>query len=77
MLTTRRTTPPVPEPHRGYLRSIRHGERPLDEVLDVVTDAEERLARLRDSPGIPDQPDRRWVDGWLHRSYLNFWTRIQ
>jgi uncharacterized protein len=34
-----------------------------------------RLARLRDNPAIADQPDRRWVDDWLHRSYLNFWTR--
>jgi uncharacterized protein len=49
----------------------------LDEVLDAITDAEERLARLRDNPGIAGQPDRRWVDDWLHRSYLNFWTRNQ
>jgi uncharacterized protein len=49
----------------------------LDEVLDAITDAEERLARLRDNPGIASQPDRRWVDDWLHRSYLNFWTRNQ
>lgn len=23
----------------------------------------------------PDEPDGAWVDDWLHRSYLNFWTR--
>jgi hypothetical protein len=23
----------------------------------------------------PGQPDRGWVDDWLHRSYLNFWAR--
>ena len=45
------------------------------EVLEAVTDAEARLAALRDSPAIADQPDRRWVDGWLHRSYLDFWAR--
>jgi uncharacterized protein len=77
LLSTGRITLPVPEPHRAYLRSIRRGERPLAEVLDAITDAEEQLARLRDSPAIPDQPDRRWVDDWLHRSYLNFWTRNQ
>ena len=66
-----------PRPHRGYLRSIRRGERPLDEVLDAITDAEERLAELRGNPNVPDQPDRQWVDDWLHRSYLNFWTRIR
>src|SRR5215831_9304303 len=75
LLTTGRITLPVPEPHRGYLRSIRRGQRPLAEVLDAITAAEARLNELRDSPAIPDQPDRRWVDDWLHRSYLNFWTR--
>ena len=74
LLTTGRITLPVPEPHRAYLRSIRRGERPLAEVLDAVTAAETRLTQLRDSPAIPDQPDRRWVDAWLHRSYLNFWS---
>jgi uncharacterized protein len=75
LLTTGRITLPVPEPHRGYLRSIRRGERPLAEVLDAIGDAEAQLARLRDSATVPGQPDRRWVDGWLHHSYLNFWTR--
>jgi hypothetical protein len=73
LLTTGRITLPVPEPDRGYLRSIRRGERPLAEVLDAVTDTEARLGKLRDSPAIPQQPDRRWVDDWLHRSYLSFW----
>ena len=39
--------------------------------------AEEQLTQLRDSAAIPDQPDRRWVDDWLHRSYPDFWTRNQ
>ena len=47
----------------------------MDEVLDAITDAEEQLARLRGNPDIPDQPDRRWVDDWLHRSYRAFWAR--
>lgn len=75
LLTTGRITLPVPEPHRAYLRSIRRGERPLAEVLDAVSDAEARLAELRDSPAIAEQPDRRWIDDWLHHSYLNFWAR--
>jgi hypothetical protein len=75
LLTTGRITLPVPEPDRGYLRSIRRGERPLAEVLDAITGAEARLTELRDSPAIPAQPDRRWVDDWLHRSYLDFWAR--
>src|SRR5689334_16023261 len=75
LLTTGRVTLPVPEPHRGYLRSIRRGERPLAEVLDAVSETEARLARLRDSASLADQPDRPWVDDWLHRSYLGFWAQ--
>jgi uncharacterized protein len=75
LLSTGRVTLPVPEPHRAYLRSIRRGERPLAEVLDAISDTEARLAALRDSPAIADQPDRQWVDDWLHRSYTNFWAR--
>ena len=74
LLSTGRITLPVPEPHRAYLRSIRRGERPLTEVLDAITDAGTQLARLRDGTTVADQPDRRWVDNWLHHSYLNFWA---
>src|SRR5215475_5400985 len=69
LLTTGRITLPVPEPHRAYLRSVRRGERPLAEVLDAIAAAEARLARLRDSASVPGEPDRRWVDDWLHRRY--------
>jgi hypothetical protein len=75
LLTTGRVTLPVPEPHRAYLRSVRRGERPLPEVLDTIADLENQLTRLGDSASIPDQPDRAWVDSWLHRSYLDFWAR--
>jgi hypothetical protein len=56
------------------LPRIRRGERPLAEVLDAVAGAQARLSELRDSPAISDEPDRAWVDNWLHHSYLNFWT---
>ena len=36
--------------------------------------SEAQLAQLRDSASLPDQPDRGWVDSWLHRSYLDFWA---
>jgi uncharacterized protein len=74
LLTTGRITLPVPPPHRDTLRAVRRGELRLAEVLDLVSDAEARLTALRDSSALPEQPDRPWVDGWLHRSYLNFWT---
>lgn len=72
-LTAGRITLPVPEPHRAYLRSIRRGEVPLAEVVDAITGAETELARLRETSAVPDQPDRGWVDDWLHRSHMNFW----
>jgi hypothetical protein len=73
LLTTGRITLPVPEPHRAYLRSVRRGQRSLTEVLEAIAETETRLAQLCDSPAVPAQPDRSWVDEWLHRSYLDFW----
>ena len=75
LLTTGRITLPVPEPHRTYLRSIRRGEVALPEVVAAVEDAEQELMRLREQSAVPPHPDRRWVDQWLHRSYLEFWSR--
>jgi hypothetical protein len=75
LLTTGRITLPVPGPDRAYLRSVRRGEVPLTEVIGAITAAEARLTALRDSSAVPDEPDRRWVDEWLHRSHLNFWAR--
>jgi hypothetical protein len=74
LLTTGRITLPVPPPHRKTLRAVRRGELRLADVLALVTGAEARLTELRDSSTLPEQPDRSWVDGWLHRSYLNFWA---
>jgi hypothetical protein len=75
LLSTGRITLPVPEPDRAYLRSVRRGEIPLDEVVAAIDDAEQRLVRLRTSSAVAAEPDRRWVDAWLHRSYLAHWSR--
>jgi hypothetical protein len=74
LLTTGRITLPVPEPDRAYLRAVRRGERSLAEVLDAITETEVRLGQLSSSPAVPAEPDRRWVDDWLHRSHLNYWA---
>jgi uncharacterized protein len=76
-LTTGRITLPVPEPHRSYLQAVRRGDVPLAEVLEAITSAEIRLGQLRETSAIPDQPDRSWVDGWLHRSHLNYWASLR
>ena len=75
LLTTGRITLPVPEPHRAHLRAIRRGEVPLDEVVAEVDRAERQLEDLRETPDLPPQPDRGWVDDWLHRSHLEYWAR--
>ena len=49
---------------------------PLPEVLAAITDAEQRLTALRTSSAVPAEPDRGWVDDWLHRSYLSFWASL-
>jgi uncharacterized protein len=76
LLTTGRITLPVPEPHRSCLRAIRHGEIPPAEAIDAVADAEASLARLRDHADVPPEPDRDWVDEWLHRSFLDYWDGL-
>jgi hypothetical protein len=58
LVTTGRITLPVPAPHRDTLRAVRRGELGLADVLDLVTGAEARLAALRDSSALPEQPDR-------------------
>jgi hypothetical protein len=73
LLTTGRITLPVPEPDRSYLRSVRRGDIGLDEVVKAVCDAEERLVELREGTNVPEEPDREWVDAWLHRSHLAYW----
>jgi hypothetical protein len=76
LLTTGRITLPVPEPDRRYLRSIRRGEVGQAEVIEAVETAERELELLRTSPAIPAEPDRDWVNGWLHRSYTTYWSTI-
>jgi hypothetical protein len=31
---------------------------------------------LRASEAVPAQPDRDWVNSWLHRSYEDYWARL-
>ena len=73
LLTTGRITLPVPEPGRTYLRSVRRGEVPLPEVLTSIADVERQLVALQSAADVPAEPDRAWVDDWLHRSYEAFW----
>jgi len=46
----------------------------LDDVVAQVDEAEARLAALQDTSDLPAEPDRAWVDAWLHRSHLAYWS---
>jgi len=76
LLTTGRITLPVPQPHWDYLLQIRRGEVQLQEVISAVNDAEQTLLALRASEAVPAQPDRAWVNSWLHSSYEGYWARL-
>jgi len=73
-LTSGRISLPVPEPQRSYLRSVRRGEVELAEVVQAVSQAERQLEELREASAVPAQPDRMWVDDWLHRTHLAYWA---
>lgn len=75
LLTTGRITLPIPEPDLSRLRAVRRGEVELAEVVAAVDAAEARLVALSGSSTVPDQPDRAWVDAWLHRTHLAYWQR--
>lgn len=74
LLTTGAITLPVPKPDRTYLRAVRRGEIAEEDVIAAVDAAELELMDLRDSTSLPDQPDREWVDAWLHRTHLAYWA---
>jgi len=76
LLTTGRITLPVPEPSRSYLRAVRRGAVSLPEVIAAVGEVERELEVLQRSSLAPNEPDRSWVDEWLHRSYLSFWQSV-
>lgn len=73
LLTTGRITLPVPEPDLSFLRAVRRGEVGLAEVLAAIDAAESRLLQLCESTAVPPEPDRAWVDDWLHQSHVAYW----
>ena len=77
LLTTGRITLPVPDPAGTYLRAVRRGQVPLAEVVAALDDVEAELVRLQTQADVPAEPDRSWVNGWLHRSHLSYWERLE
>lgn len=73
LLRTGTVTLPIPEPELSQLRAVRSDQWPLADVLAKLADLEDELTRLGQANDLPPQPDRSWIDDWLHRSYTAFW----
>ena len=76
-LGTGRITLPVPEPQLTALREVRQGRWPLADVLAWYDDLEAELTALAATEPLPAEPDRAWIDGWLHRSYTRYWAAAE
>lgn len=63
----------IPARDGELLRTIRRGELPKQDVIDLIDDVEARLVAARERTTLPDEPDRAWADEWLHRHHLSFW----
>lgn len=75
LLTLGRMHLPMLDEHRAHLRAIRRGEVSLQTVLADIRFYERRLAELKVSGDVPDEPDRAWANKWLISSYQDFWRR--
>lgn len=74
-LATGRITLPVPEPHRTALREVRQGQWSLADVLAWYDELDAQLTALAATEPLPPEPDRAWIDEWLHRSYTRSWAQ--
>lgn len=74
LLGAGRITLPVPEPALSELRAVRTGGWTLPEVLDRLDGLQRELELLTTGADLPEEPDRAWIDDWLHRSYTAYWA---
>jgi uncharacterized protein len=73
LLTSGRITLPVPEPERTYLRSVRAGELPLEDVLARLDAVTVELEEVAANPALPAKADIGRVDEFLVRTYRAAW----
>jgi uncharacterized protein len=73
LMQTGRITLPIPEPERAWLRAVRLGEVPLQEVLTRAGEYERVLKdSWTDSP-LREQPDEDAVEAFLRETYWEMW----
>ena len=74
LVTERRITLPVPEPHRARLMAVRRGEPSLDEVVEELDRSSAALAELIENSDLPATPDAARVDRFLVDAYERAWS---
>lgn len=75
LLSTRKITFPVPEPHRTWLRQVREGFVPLEEVLAKTAEFEKKLTWLTEgSAHVRDVPDYEAINRFLRNAYRRHWV---
>jgi hypothetical protein len=70
LLETGRITLPVPEPWRGWIRSLRVGGFSMRWALDIAAELEQQINELVKTSALPEHPDREVADRWLADAYL-------
>lgn len=73
-LKTGRLSLPMPEPERSWIRSIRVGQVPQQEVLSRAGELEREIKDLIDGPShLPDKAHAEPVWEWVRYVYLERW----
>ncbi len=70
---TGKLTLPMEPVSRQYVRDVREGLVPLNDVLTKCGELEQELADLKDTSPLPDQPDIQGVNAWMRHTYLKWW----
>lgn len=73
LMETGRLTLPLPEPARTWVRSVRAGEVPLQDVLQRAGELERRVKDLLTAAALPAHPDEDAVQQWMTDVYWQTW----
>ena len=66
---------PMPEEHRQLVLSVKRGEVPLEQTMDLIDSRAELLQLILDSGAspLPERPDLDVVNAWLAEEHLRYW----
>ena len=74
LLRTGAISLPVTEPARSFLRDVRAGTVPLDEVIAEIARLQTELTKLTEASRLPEEPDRSRIDAFLASAYRRWWA---